>query len=149
DRKTEKTCCLFISHRQSDVDSALHIAWIGTNTGYDYWLDVHDPTVLAVNRSQLASPAKDVIVAAIVEIALLNATHVIALHTENSAGAKWIPYELGRAKDRLVYSDQAAGWFAQKIKIGSCGEYVHLVKQTRTAAEIHNWLSNTHAKRCK
>ena len=49
-RPLPPTCCLFISHRMNDVNNALHIAWVATQCGYDYWLDVHDPKLLAANR---------------------------------------------------------------------------------------------------
>src|ERR1700681_2204705 len=107
------TCCVFISHRQSDINNALHIAWRATQAGYDYWLDIHDPTLNALNGAAIPSPAKDILLAAAIEIALLSATHVIALHTQYSIGpppmtlSKWIPYELGRAKARQINSNQA------------------------------------------
>jgi hypothetical protein len=142
-RPTKQKCCLFISHRMNDADNALHIAWLATQAGYDYWLDIHDPTLIAASGSALPSPAKDILIAAIIEIALLNVSHVIALHTRHSAGSKWIPYELGRAKARLVYSDQAAGWFDRHTPVVACGEYVYLARQTRTRTDIQSWLSST------
>ncbi|WP_292530699.1 toll/interleukin-1 receptor domain-containing protein [Methylocystis sp.] len=142
-----KTCCLFISHRMSDVNNALHIAWLATQVGYDYWLDIHNPTLIAASGSSLPSPAKDILLAAIIEIALLNATHVIALHTKHSLGSKWIPYELGRAKARLVQSDQAAGWFDRHTPPSTCGEYVYLARQLGPL-DIQNWLTSTNQYRC-
>jgi hypothetical protein len=147
-RPATQTCCLFISHRMSDVDNALHIAWLATQTGYDYWLDIHDPTLIATGGAQLPSPAKDIAIAAVIEMALLNVTHVIALHTRHSAGSKWIPYGLRRAKARLVRSNQAAGWFDRHTSVASCGEYVRLVRQTWSAADIANWLSSASGGRC-
>jgi hypothetical protein len=135
------TCCLFISHRMNDVNNALHIARVATQCGYDYWLDIHDPTLTRANRIQLSSPAKEVLIAAIIEIALLNVTNVIALHTNRSAGSKWIPYELGRAKTRLVHSDRAAGWYHPSSLANSRAEYMYLVEATTTDAEIRGWLS--------
>jgi hypothetical protein len=141
------TCCLFVSHRMNDVNNALHIAWVATQCGYDYWLDVHDPRLIAANRTPLASPAQEILIAAIIEIALLNVTHVIALQTHRSAGSKWIPYELGRAKTRLAHSDQAAGWYYPSALAKSRAEYMHLVDTTTTDAEIRAWLTRPRRSR--
>jgi hypothetical protein len=154
DDQPRATCCLFISHRQNDVNNALHIAWIATQAGYDYWLDIHDPTLIALAGGQIPSPAKDILLAAIIEIALLNSTHVVALHTKHSIGSlpnnlsKWIPYELGRAKVRQICSDQAACWFDKHTPVSTCGEYVHLTKHTSTGADIAGWLATAHQRRC-
>jgi hypothetical protein len=153
-RRSKATCCLFISHRQYDINAALRIAWLATHAGYDYWLDIHDPALIAVNGASIASPAKDILVAAIIEIALLNSTHVIALHTQHSIGprpnnlSKWIPYELGRAKGRQLRSDQAACWFDRHTPVSACGEYVHLTRKTWTEADITGWLSKAYRARC-
>jgi hypothetical protein len=88
----------------------------------------------------IGSTAGAVLLAAIIEIALLNSTHVIALHSCNSAGSKWIPYELCRAKARRIFSSQAAGWFEQGVLLTDCGEYVHLAHQTHSDQDIEDWL---------
>jgi hypothetical protein len=141
DRNLVKDCA-FISHRQSDWSLAKDVARVVTNTGRDYWLDIHDPTLQWANKkvTSLGSVAGAILLAAIIEIALLNSTHVIALHTVNSAGSAWIPYELGRAKARKIFSSQAAGWFVQPILPSSCAEYIHLAQQTLTLQDIENWL---------
>jgi hypothetical protein len=53
----------------NDVNNALHIAWVATQCGCDYWLDVHDPRLIAANRAPLLSPAQEIVIAAIIEIA--------------------------------------------------------------------------------
>jgi hypothetical protein len=146
-------CCLFVSHRRSDVNDALHIASRATQAGYECWLDILDPTLIKLNGAVIPTPAKDILLAATIEIGLLNSTHVIAMHTQHSIGpqitlSKWIPYELGRAKARQIRSEQAACWFDQKTKPADCGEYVYLVVHARTDPEIDNWL-NTKMGPCK
>ena len=146
-RPNPPTCCLFVSHRRSDVKDAQRIASRATQAGYEYWLDIHDPTLIRLNGAAIPSPAKDILLAAAIEIGLLNSTHVIAMHTQHSIGpqhtilSKWIPYELGRAKARQIRSDQAACWFDQQTQPSVCGEYVYLVVHTRTESEIDNWLN--------
>jgi hypothetical protein len=135
--------CVFISHRQSDWSLAEDVARTVTNTGRDYWLDIHDPTLQWANGriTSLGNVAGAILLAAIIEIALLNSTHVIALHTINSAGSTWIPYELGRAKARKIFSSQAAGWFdPPKILPSGCPEYVHLAHQTFSHQDVEDWL---------
>ena len=144
-RSNPPTCCLFVSHRRSDVKDAQRIASIATHAGYEYWLDIHDPMLNRLNGAAIPSPAKDILLAAAIEIGLLNSTHVIAMHTQHSIGphitlSKWIPYELGRAKARQIRSDQAACWFDQQTQPSACGEYVYLVVHTRADSEIDNWL---------
>ena len=73
------------------------------------WLDVHDP-VLRFASAALppGHPVYVIIVAAIIEIALLNCTHVIAAHTPPPTNTSWRPsqwmsYELrpcSRARGR-------------------------------------------------
>jgi hypothetical protein len=162
------TCCLFVSHRRDDVNDAVHIASRAKQAGYEYWLDILDPTLTRLNDgSVIPSPAKDILLAAAIEIGLLNSTHVIAMHTQHSIPnttlpkwhtqhsigpqitlSKWIPYELGRAKARQIRSEQAACWFDQKTKPEDCGEYVYLVLHTRTDPDIDNWL-NTKKGSCE
>jgi hypothetical protein len=135
--------CVFISHRQSDWSLAEDVAKTVTNTGRDYWLDIHDPTLRWANKkvTYLGSVARAILLAAIIEIALLNSTHVITLHTPNSAESAWIPYELGRAKARKIVSSQAAGWFdPPKILPSGCPEYVHLAHQTFSHQDVEDWL---------
>jgi hypothetical protein len=132
--RSQKRPRVFISHRQADADCAERIAWRASQEGLDYWLDVHDPLL----RYSKAAPP--MILAAIIEIALLNCTHVIAAHTPNSAGSKWIPYELGRAKSRAVYSHQAAGWFHSQTSPAAYGEYVQLAEICRSEKEVVRWL---------
>jgi hypothetical protein len=131
--------CVFISHRQADEARAENVAKIVSAEGYDYWLDIHDP-LLKWATPVVTGPAGAALLAGIIEIALLNSTHVIALHTSHSAGSKWIPYELGRAKARSIFSTQAAGWFETTNLPETCGEYVYLTWQTFSDPDIQNWL---------
>jgi hypothetical protein len=136
--------CVFISHRQKDWKRAEDVAEIVKRTpGYDYWLDIHDPILRWANGriTYMGTVAGAVLLAAIIEMALLNSTHVIALHTIHSAGSAWIPYELGRAKARSIFASNAAGWFDQPtISPSGCPEYVHLAHQTLSDQDIEDWL---------
>ena len=90
----QRECRVFVSHRKCDVDIADCIAYLAANQcGYGYWLDIDDPALNYVNAPDVASPVKEMLIAAIIEIGLINSTHCIAAITWNSAGSKWIPYE--------------------------------------------------------
>jgi hypothetical protein len=135
--------CVFISHRQKDWRRAEEVAKIVSATGRDYWLDIHDPMLLWINgtKTNIGTSAGAILLAAIIEIALLNSTHVITLHTANSAGSAWIPYELGRAKARRIFSSNAAGWFDHPtILPATCPEYLHLAHQTLSDQDVEDWL---------
>jgi hypothetical protein len=96
---------VFVPHRQKDAAVAEQIAWQASEAAKDYWLDLHDANLQLANRTIPPSdPRCALIIAAIIEIALLHCTHVIATHTQNSLGSKWVPYELARAKGRQVIS---------------------------------------------
>jgi hypothetical protein len=133
---------VFVSHRQADEKWGRRIVWLASRrAGLEYWLDVHDPLLrLAGNMLPPSDPRYHVVVAAIIEMALLNRTHVIAAHTLQSPGSKWIPYELGRAKGRAVISRQAAGWFETGVEPASCGEYVFLADIRRSDPAVEQWL---------
>ena len=120
-------CCVFVSHKQQDVAYAERIAYCAIKQGLDYWLDVHDPTLVLLQQIlQPSDPRLAILIAATIEIGLLNSSHVVAVHTSNSATSKWIPYEFGRAKDRRLHSTRAATWLEPTLQLSTCGEYVQL-----------------------
>ena len=142
-------CCVFVSYQRRDLSLALKLAKLVTLQGYDYWLDAHDPMLsYVVGGSPIGSPRREILIAAIIEIALLSSTHVIATHTANSKRSRWIPYELGRAKQRSVVSQQTAGWFEPGLTPASCGEYTYLAVETRSRADVVNWLNPSGPRLC-
>jgi hypothetical protein len=141
-----------LRHRMVDVAYAKHIAWLASQkAGLEYWLDVHDP-VLRLAGAALPAGVYGITIAAIIEMALLNCTHVIAAHTPPPTNtswrpSQWIPYELARAKARSVISRQAAGWFHPQVHPPhSRGEYVLLADLCSSDADVEQWLL-THAHR--
>ncbi len=133
--------CIFISHQRNDADKGERVACLVEHHAIDSWLDVHDPTLALVNRLAPNDPRRAALVAAIVEIALLSSTHVIALMTAHSAQSKWVPYELGRAKARRIASPQAAIWLASGQKVSNCGDYVLLTVVTQDEPGVARWLA--------
>ncbi len=136
----KKPTRVFISHQRADAARGERVACLAEHHGLACWLDVHDPTLALVNRLPANDPRRSLLIAAIVEIALLNCSHVIALHTSSSRSSRWVPYELGRAKAHRIVSRQAAGWFQQGQTVAGCGDYVQLAVMTHDEIEIGAWL---------
>ena len=146
-RPLPPTCCLFISHRMNDVNNALHIVGVATQCGYDYWLDVHDPRLLAANKVPLSSPAQEILIAAVIEIALLNVTHVVALQTNRSLGSQSFPTSLDGQRPGSSFPNRTAGWYYPSVLANSRAEYMHLVETTTSDAEIRAWLTRPRPSR--
>ncbi len=133
------TSCVFVSHQRLDTHRGERVACLLDDHGLDSWLDVHDPSLIHVNT--LASePLRSILIALIVEMALLNSTHVIALHTTHSLASRWVPYELARAKARRLKSLQAAGWFEPGQTPKTCGDYVRLAVRAHNEQQIIDWI---------
>jgi hypothetical protein len=141
-RKSSVVPVVFVSHQRLDIKEAERVADLASNYGIDYWLDIHDPLLILANQQVSPTDARyPIIIAAIIEIALLNSTYLIAVHTRNSLGSKWIPYELGRGKDLGVWSANAGGWFHPRIRPTDCGDYVQLCRIAHGGEhEVKRWL---------
>lgn len=135
--------CVFVSHRQADVSQAERIAYLACQEGFEYWLDVLDPNLAAVTGAvsgSQASQRSSQAVAAIIEMALLNSTHVVAVITQNTKGSMWVPYEYGRVKDpKALVALQAACW-VDSTAAHSLPEYLHLGPIHRSESDIRIWL---------
>lgn len=131
---------LFISHRMVDFPLAERIAWLASMIGWDYWLDVHDPGLAAINSLMLSPKSKALAVALIIEVALLNCTHVLATITNHSPGSAWIPYEYGRVKPSLLASQLASCWVHPCHAI-TTAEYMNLGPIFHNEQDIRRWLS--------
>jgi hypothetical protein len=140
---------LFVSHRQVDSPRAERVAWLANDEGFEFWLDVLDPglTTFQTFASSLSmpTPALHAIgIARIIEMALHNSSHVLALLTANSAGSAWIPYEYGRIH-RGAVPWPAAAW-VDPLGITNhptppLPEYLYLGAIAKTEQEIRTWLN--------
>jgi hypothetical protein len=138
-----------VSHRRDDIAFAERIAYIAAQHGFMYWLDVHDPLLASLTGAPLPSPAQEVLIAAIIEIALLNSTHIISVHTENSDGSRWMPYEVGRAKQRRVFWSRTCGWFhacGDPPSKAVVGEYMFLAARTESETQLDDWCAQQKAR---
>ena len=135
---------LFVSHRKCDEDRALRIAWLAVQEGWDYWIDVLDPDLAALQRQQnvqsLTPEQETLATAAIVEFALLNCSHLIAVMTEQTRGSMWVPYEYGRVKEPAPLTVQVSCWRHPDLKTDDCPEYLVLGKTLLNEEQIRGWL---------
>ncbi|MBI2716222.1 MAG: toll/interleukin-1 receptor domain-containing protein [Rhizobiales bacterium] len=141
--QSKRKTCVFISHRKHDTDKAERIVCLADHHNLDYWVDVHSPALRYVNNKlKRGDPLRSILIAAVIEIALLCCTHVIAVHTTNSLKSRWVPYELARAKARQIRSTQAAGWFETGQNWKTCGYYVQLAVMANSEADVMGWLAS-------
>ena len=134
-------CRVFVSHQRADVPLAERIAYLATQQGFEYWLDVHDPLLQLANRTKLPAVVQSILIAAIIEMALLNCSHGITVQTVNAQHSRWVPYEFGRAKRRWLVSTQVASWFDNGVYAASTADYLKLGVCMQSEREIGRWLS--------
>jgi hypothetical protein len=146
---------VFISHRQCDSKLALRVACEAHLTGFDYWLDVVDlaqdrPSFVTALESRLTRKLDDfelgILTAAIIEMALLNSTHMIAVMTGSTAGSQWVPYEYGRAKQRMPSAENVACWRDRSLAPKILPEYLHLSPVYAKRSDLVTWLLARRAK---
>jgi len=133
---------VFVSHRRGDVGFAERIAYLASNEGFEFWLDVWDPQLQALQTQagfSLTNEHKALAIASVIEMALLNSTHVLAVMSPDTRGSLWVPYEYGRVKDDAVFSFQAACWPHPALGAPDFPEYLRLGAVHRTESEIRGW----------
>jgi hypothetical protein len=143
-KSTPQVSRLFVSHRQKkdDRDWALRAAFLATQKGFYFWLDVLDPILPLVNHLNLNPQQKAIVTAVVIEVGLLNCSHVLCMVTPNSAGSLWVPYEYGRVKTDGLFSTQAGSWNHPLTPASSRGEYLELGVDTHNELEIETWLDS-------
>lgn len=133
---------LFISHRQPDTSHALRIAALAAKHSFAYWLDILDPALKSLSASPpLPAHLLPLITACIIEMAVLNCTHVIGCMTPLSAGSAWIPYEYGRIRDNVLVSVNASVWIHPRLVYTHLPDYMHLGEIHFNEREIEQWMS--------
>lgn len=145
-RRTIECPRLFISHKQCDHALARRIAWVAKQQGFDYWLDVEDPLLASLTRGgtgALGNTTVATIIACVIEMALLNCTHVAAVFSPSTEHSRWVPYEFGRVKDKRLISLKAASWVHPSLSLSTSDfpEYLHLGQIARNEVDLEDWLS--------
>lgn len=140
---------VFISHRNRPLDRCLaeKCAKIATRAKFKYWLDLHDPSLAKLNaklraHNSLPPTVKALATATIIEMALLNCTHVLAIWSAGTRGSEWVPYEYGRVKHPKLTSLRTAVLANNRFRIP---DYVYLGLRHKTLRDVENWLHNEQA----
>lgn len=143
-----RTPRVFISHRQSDIAPALRIAYLANQSGFEYWLDILDPALqdASAQFNNLSDSMQAIVIAAIIEMALLNCTHVIAVMSRKTSGSQWVPYEFGRVKEHKIESDRSACWLHPSFSGKAPAEYLYLGKQHVSDREVEMWFKSQMTK---
>ena len=136
---------LFISHRQDAVDTttALGISTVAVKSGFSFWIDVLDPTLAQLNAQAAttgSTPALGIAAACVIEMALVNCTHAIAVLSSNSRGSLWIPYEYGRVKKR-ARTTTVASLVCPSAPPADVPEYAQLGEIAHSLTDVGNWLA--------
>jgi hypothetical protein len=132
--------CLFVSHRQADADYAKRIAYLATTKNFKFWLDILDPGLQSLpNMQMLSEDQKRWLIAGIIEMGIINSTHVISLITSNTIGSMWVPYEYGRITGIPTVSGRACAWKHPGLQY-YFPEYLLLGNVTQNEYDINNWL---------
>ncbi|MGC4086187.1 MAG: hypothetical protein QM736_29705 [Vicinamibacterales bacterium] len=96
------------------------------------------------NTSALPPPIKTLLIAGIIEMALLNSSHLLSLQTTNALGSRWLPVSSsGRAKERRALATNAVSWFEKGIGPGQAGNYLWLGTCAFTESALEQWLNRT------
>lgn len=149
-RRVSQSNRTFVSHRQIDDCPAIKIAALVQRCRLDFWLDIFDFDPARNRQSrmlehELGRPLDEreraTVVAAVIEMALLNSTHLIAAVTRNSWGSMWIPYEYGRVKAfGALNATNVASWYdPNTIPITALPEYLALAVICRSEIDVMDW----------
>jgi hypothetical protein len=133
---------LFVSHRQSDRVWGMRGAYLATQKGFNFWIDVLDPTLQGSAYQNLPPQQKALVTAVVIEVAILNCSHVLALLTPNMPGSLWVPYEYGRVKADVMFSIQAGCWNHPQALASSGADYLELGVSTYSEQQISTWLAS-------
>jgi hypothetical protein len=138
------TACprVFVSHKQEDADLARCLAWIANQHGFEVWLDVLDPDLKAVAANRALSKEQiSVLTAAIIEMGLLNSSHVLAAITPEAKSSRWVPYEYGRVKEDVPVTVRAACWL-DRVARANLPEYFWLGAIFDRRSALEAWLQH-------
>lgn len=133
---------VFISHRRDDEKLARRFAQIAVNQGFNFWLDVLDPNLQLLSKLPDPNPVRQALTTAIlIEMALLNCTHVLAVITRRTAGSLWVPYEYGRVKCANLFGVEAAAWVNRGLyQSNAYAEYLRLGAIHRAKLSVERWM---------
>lgn len=142
-----RTSRVFISHRQADTALARRVAYLADDAGFDFWLDVMDPTLNALaaflKTASLSAQQESMAFASVIQMGLINCTHVLVLMTPNSVGSEWIYYEYGFAKRAPGPGPIACAWVHPVLGVQNLPGYMLLAPHHVDEPAITRWFGGS------
>lgn len=92
-RNDVKGCCVFISHKDKDMDTAEEIAAYLMKNDIDVYLDKNDT---GLQKAVKEGDSKAIVEQ--IQKALSVSTHILVLISNQTQYSWWVPYEIGYAK---------------------------------------------------
>lgn len=133
----------------AETTSGRQAARIAVQNGFEFWLDVIDPQLISLATQPLSPRELALLTAAIIEMAVINCTHVLALMTKNTRGSSWVPYEYGRIKE-LPFNDlKAAAWRHPDLSQADLAEYLELGPIHTTRKGLNDWFTGERPGECQ
>lgn len=132
---------VFVSHRQCDKDYALRIANIANDQGFEFWLDILDPHLSSLPKG-ISPQTLALLTACIIEMGLVNSTHVLAVMTPNTRGSEWLPYEYGRIRQASGLVNTGCWQYQPLGHTLTLPDYMLLGEINDSEADIENWLDS-------
>ena len=124
------------------MHQALQVAALAWQEGFDVWLDVLDPDLASLTPG---THDYALAVACVIEMALLNSTHLLAVLTSHTKGSEWVPYEFGRTKADALVAENTASWRAEPAPPQDLAEYLYLCPVHDDKVEVRGWLQQQRA----
>ncbi|MCK7592494.1 hypothetical protein [Pseudomarimonas salicorniae] len=124
---------LYVAYRQADILDAKRIASLGNTSGMAFWLDAHDE--LRFLPGMEANPLQEVLSVAAMEMGLLNASHVVIVHSPGPEGVSG--YLLGRAREHAALVRSTALWSDEPLDWARRASLVPMLDSERA---LGRWL---------
>jgi len=132
---------VFVSHKKEDSVIARQLRDVIRSEGFDTWLDVIDlPPIPPLRTSGQTKLNQAILLAAIIEMALVNCSHLVAVMTDNTVSSRWVPYEYGRVKDDPPARLAVAAWVDPPALVTQLPEYNYLAPVFTQEAQFRRWL---------
>jgi hypothetical protein len=124
---------LYVAYRQADIIDAKRIGLAGNSGGMAYWLDAHDE--LRFLPGMEANPLQEVLSVAAMEMGLLNASHLVVVHSPGPEGISG--YLMGRAREHAALVRSTALWSDEPLDWARRTSLVPMLQNERA---LGRWL---------
>lgn len=124
---------VYVAYRQADIVDAKRVAQLGNTHAMAYWMDAHDE--LRFLPGMEGNPVQEVLSVAAMEMGLLNASHVVVVHSPGPEGISG--YLLGRAREHTALVRSTALWSDEPLDWARRASLVPMLQDERA---LSRWL---------